>query len=69
MDGNRGDLAELVKKKRNTDYDFLPQFTNEFVGAENTKFQMSLNSLMLGFEQILCSLVVVRLFDGEKKTK
>ena len=36
MDGDRGDLAELVKK-RNTDYDFPPPFTNKFVGAENNR--------------------------------
>ena len=36
MNGDRGDLAELVKK-RNKDYDFPPSFTNKFVGAENDK--------------------------------
>ena len=34
--GDCGDLAESVKK-RNTDYDFPPPFTNKFVGAENDK--------------------------------
>ena len=27
MDGDRGDSAEFVLKKRNTDYDFSPPFT------------------------------------------
>ena len=35
MDGDCGDLAEFVKKL-NTVYDFLPPYTNKFVGAENT---------------------------------
>ena len=37
MDGDRGDMAEFVEKKRNTDYDFPPPYTNKFVWAENDK--------------------------------
>ena len=37
MDGDRGDLAELVEKKRNMDYYFRPQFTNKIAAAENNK--------------------------------
>ena len=38
MDGDCGDLAELVEKHgKHTYYDFPPPFTNKFVGAENNK--------------------------------
>ena len=37
MDGDRGDLTELVKK-HNTDH-FPPPFTNKFVGAENNNIE------------------------------
>ena len=37
MDGDRGDLAELVKK-RNRDYDFPSLYTNKFHSIVNVDF-------------------------------